>query len=406
MPIKVKTPRECTKLVVETVTKLKRLIFRRLRLRGTALEKEIESVSSAIIDDLLMRICRKRPYRRVTRSVLISTVRTAFVEAVISILSEHNVDIRPIIKTFIREISASGVDIIILLNYVDTNKLVIHELIKHKVILEGLPLESYSYLSELAKAIAKNPREHSAYLILIYVYLTTYLELPSDILENIAYYISRIPSLFQQRILIRLSLPTLLKVTYQFIELCTTLTIAYFMQINETEFLNNIFQLMFLDKIHKDFIDTLHEYEILSDEEYEENITYIVHIQSILRDMNIVKNTVKFSSYVVKREREAVLGTWINRLRARVTETYGKYFVDINILYSKLYDVAYLSKTFIEEVMRVYYKFIRDTPVIKGKEKTFPFKGKMPFMLAYHVVTTIYTSLPEYQPIGFQTVST
>jgi len=394
-----KTPEECA-LELETI--ILDLIDLALSLRED-IPVAIYTAANIALARTRYETCRRIPYKPISVSTLESIARINFVSALFDIIIRFKLPPHKLIKPFIEELAATNLDIALVNTYADDYPEVVIELIESRAELEEIPMYNVLYIIDYSRELAKTPREFSAFLMFSYYYMSEHLELPTDLLDNIGYYLQTINTFFQHQVLVRLSLRSLLRTVNQAIEVAIPYVVSYAAITSNMELIDTIYQLLLIDPTHKKLLDELEEHGILTEDEYEENIMYLIHIQSILKSLSLFTYVTRFIEYRIKIEEERVLEEWTRRIKERITGEPRKFIRTMSVLYSIVYDKVTFTKNAIEYLIYQYHKIIRYTTVTKitkkGIKRLYPFRKLYPFGMAHYVINTIFTKLPEIQPL-------
>ena len=418
-----RTPEECALELETIILDLKDLA---VSLRGD-LTAVINRAANIALMRTYYKVCGRIPYRLVSVSTLERTARINFVSALFDLILRHGLLPHNLIRPFVEELSATNLDIALTNTYADDYPEVVIELIESRAELEEIPVYNVRYIIDYSRELAKTPKEFSAFLMFSYYYMSEHLELPVDLLDNIGYYLQMINTLFQHQVLMRLSLRSLLKTVNQAMEVTIPYVVSYAVLTENRELIDTIYQLMLVDPKHKKLLDELEEHGILTEDEYEENIMYLTHIQSILKDLSLFTYVIRFIKYRVSIDEERILERWTKRLKERITGRPREFTRTTFVLYSVLYDRVTFTKNAIEYLLYQYHKVVRYTTitvfekvpvrvrtrirrrrrprrharrVIKTRiKRLYPFRKLYPFGIAHYIINAIFIKLPEIQPL-------
>ena len=299
----IRSPEECEKAVrsilTDLITTIENITPEYL---GLALKTADRTMFEVQFDT-----CLRTLHKPIKYTTLLKRVRSTFVTHLFRFLIINKLNVVPLIRPFIEDLAATGIDIEIVLTYSDESLETIVELILSRAELEEVPIPDVKYVVDYATSNARSNRELSAFLMFTYFYLSEHLTIPPDLLENIGYYLQELPAMYQHQVLSRLTVPSLLKTINQAVESTIPYVVSYAILTENRELIDTIYQLILIDPHHKKLLDELEEHGILTEDEYEENIMYLTHISSILRDLSLFRYVVSFIKYRVSIEEKRIL---------------------------------------------------------------------------------------------------
>ena len=229
-----------------------------------------------------------------------------------------DLNILPVIHNFTEETLALGLDIPIIEKYADKYPHIVVLYLRYRSTIEDIPITTVNYIIDVTERLAKNPTHRVALLLLHYYYLIEYREIPIDMVDHIGYYLSTLPSMFYMHIIKRLPLSDLILTTYQVIVLVLPYLIVFLLQLNKQDLLNLLLQLIMPDKLHNKFLDTLEEFYLLSEEEYETCITYNIYISTILRELPYLPYIRQFVRRKVELEAKKIIEAYPYKVKERI----------------------------------------------------------------------------------------
>ena len=281
------------------------------------LEKTRDVIHETIpytVEIALSDIC---PKVKTTRQ-LVKNYRLLVADNLTTRIISLDLNILPVIHNFTEETLALGLDIPIIEKYADRYPHIVVIYLRYRSTIEDIPITTVNYIIDITERLAKNPTHRVALLLLHYYYLIEYREIPIDMVDHIGYYLSTLPSMFYMHIIKRLPLSDLILTTYQVIVLVLPYLIVFLLQLNKQDLLNLLLQLIIPDKLHNKFLDTLEEFYLLSEEEYETCITYNIYISTILRELPYLPYIRQFVRRKVELEARKIIEAYPYKVKERI----------------------------------------------------------------------------------------
>ena len=249
---------------------------------------------------------------------LIKRFRLLLTEILVPQIMQLDLNILPVIHTLTEETLALGLDIPIIEKYADKYPHIVVLYLRYRATIENIPLSTVDYIIRLTEQLAKNPIHRVALLLSYYYYLIEYRETPTDLIDHLGYYLSRLPVMYYTHIIKRLPLPDLILTTYQVIVLVLPYLVTFLLQLNKQDLLNLLFQLIIPDKLHNKFLETLEEFYLLSEEEYATSITYNIYISTILRELPHLPYIRQFIKRKVEAEAKKIIEAYPYKVKERL----------------------------------------------------------------------------------------
>ena len=281
------------------------------------LEKTRDVIHETIpytVEIALLDICPKVR----TERQLVKRYRLLVADNLTTRIITLDLNILPVIHVFTEETLALGLDIPIIEKYADKYPHIVVLYLRYRSTIEDIPITTVNYIIDITERLAKNPTHRVALLLLHYYYLIEYREIPIDMVDHIGYYLSTLPSMFYMHIIKRLPLSDLILTTYQVIVLVLPYLVVFLLQLNKQDLLNLLLQLIIPDKLHNKFLDTLEEFYLLSEEEYETCITYNIYISTILRELPYLPYIRQFVRRKVELEAKKIIEAYPYKVKERI----------------------------------------------------------------------------------------
>ena len=253
-----------------------------------------------------------------TERQLVKNYRLLVADNLTTRIISLDLNILPVIHNFTEETLVLGLDIPIIEKYADKYPHIVVLYLRYRSTIEDIPITTVNYIIDVTERLAKNPTHRVALLLLHYYYLIEYREIPIDMVDHIGYYLSTLPSMFYMHIIKRLPLSDLILTTYQVIVLVLPYLIVFLLQLNKQDLLNLLLQLIIPDKLHNKFLDTLEEFYLLSEEEYETCITYNIYISTILRELPYLPYIRQFVRRKVELEAKKIIEAYPYKVKERI----------------------------------------------------------------------------------------
>ena len=387
---------EIDRLIKETVEKVEIEEEKKRKIEELEKVRYIATITALEVQKYIIHtVCGTATSER----TIIARYDTEFVKAVLEKLIPEKLDVRPIVKLFTEEILAVGLDVDVIVTYADKYPEVVLDFIRYRAEIEDIPEPYVEYIIELSKENAKNPIEFVAYLIGQYFYLLLYRELPEDFIDNLGYYLMRLPEYFFMQVLMRLPIYKLVETIYQSLTATLPVLVTFLVEIDDRENLNRLYQLAVLDKYHKQFLDTIYDYALISEDLYATFITYDEYVRSIILDHTLYSYAREYTIRIIKKEADRILEGFVYRIKEAIPES----LKPLITMYALCMNNLLFVKSAVEQLILLFERLkpvytyaiieiIGFKPTITTKKLP---KNVYPFPMLEYTISTMYRRLPR-----------